>query len=57
MSVSILYILYITYITIYISCFRLNVLNALIATPPFTRRVESKLNNLTLVERMWSMMR
>ncbi|KAL5486754.1 hypothetical protein EMCRGX_G019273 [Ephydatia muelleri] len=32
------------------------ILDMLAANPPFTRRVESKLNTLTLVERLWSLM-
>ena len=38
-----------------ITMFRLWVLQMLASNPPFTRKTESKLNTLTLVERMWSL--
>jgi transcription initiation factor TFIID subunit 2 len=38
-----------------ISAVRLWVLQMLASNPPFTRKTESKLNTLTLVERMWSL--
>ena len=36
---------------------RLHVLTCLSSKPPFTRRMESKLNKLPFVERLWAIMR
>ena len=43
------------YVKHIITVFRLWVLQMLASNPPFTRKTESKLNTLTLVERMWSL--